>query len=172
MPNTKRNTLFAGTLTASAVFLTLALGACSTSTPKASTMSSSASAMPASASATGVVQGVERVDQKEAGIGVGTIAGAVVGGLVGNQVGSGTGRTAATVAGAAGGAMGGHAIEDRMQRSSGSSLDSTTSGSSGEAYRVTLRMDDGSQQVFATDVDPQLRVGQRIQVVNGIVMHY
>jgi outer membrane lipoprotein SlyB len=124
--------------------------------------------MPASASATGVVQGVERVDQKEAGIGVGTIAGAVVGGLVGNQVGSGTGRTAATVAGAAGGAMGGRAMEDRMQQSSGSSGDS----SSGEAYRVTLRMDDGSQQVFATDVDPQFRVGQRVQVVNGIVMHY
>jgi len=44
--------------------------------------------------------------------------------------------------------------------------------SSGQAYRVTLRMDDGSQQVFATERNPELRVGDRIQVVNGIVMHY
>jgi hypothetical protein len=33
-------------------------------------------------------------------------------------------------------------------------------------------MDDGSQQVFATETDPQFRVGDRVQVVNGIVQHY
>lgn len=44
-------------------------------------------------------------------------------------------------------------------------------GMSDQAYRITLRMDDGSQQVFATARNPELRVGDRIQIVNGIVMH-
>lgn len=47
----------------------------------------------------------------------------------------------------------------------------TSQMQSAEAYRITLRMDDGSQQVFGTTHDPELRVGQRIQIVNGIVMH-
>ncbi len=42
----------------------------------------------------------------------------------------------------------------------------------GQAYRVTLRMDDGSQQVFATATDPGFRPGDRVQIVNGVVQHY
>jgi len=107
----------------------LALAACGT--PATPDMSATAANGASSASANGVVQSVERVDKKDAGIGVGAIAGVVVSSPV---------------------------PRNRMDGD--------------QAYRLTLRMDDGSQQVFATDTDPGYRVGDRIQVVNGIVQHY
>ena len=58
----------------------LALDACST--PKPTEMSSASAAgmaMSGATSAAGTVQAVERVDQQDAGIGVGTITGVVVG---------------------------------------------------------------------------------------------
>lgn len=108
----------------------LTLGACSMT--RAPNMSTSAPSMGASsmASAVGVVQSIERVDQKDAGIGVGAITGVVVG-------------------------------DTRLSRMRDD-----------QAYRVTLRMDDGAQQVFATETNPSLRVGDRVQIVNGIVEHY
>ncbi|MBI1890082.1 MAG: glycine zipper 2TM domain-containing protein [Burkholderiales bacterium] len=102
----------------------------------------------------GVVQGIDLVPRESAGIGAGTIAGAVVGGVLGNQVGSGTGRTAATIAGAAGGAMAGHQIEK---------------GAQSQAYRITMRMDDGTVQSIVQESQPTLRIGDRIRIVNGVV---
>lgn len=108
----------------------LTLGACSMTRAPAMSTSAPSTATSSMASAVGVVQSIERVDQKDAGIGVGTITGVVVGD---------TGRR--------------RARDD-------------------QAYRVTLRMNDGAQQVFATETDPSLRVGDRVQIVNGIVEHY
>jgi len=124
MPTMNRNRrALAGTLAALSL---LTLAACGTPETSASDTASADQA-----SATGVVQSVERVDRKDAGIGVGTIAGAVV------------------------------ASPAPRSRMDGA-----------QWYRVTLRMDDGSQQVFAIGTDPGYRTGDRIQVVNGIVQHY
>lgn len=109
------------------------------------------------ASSRGVVQAIETVPREEVGIGVGTLAGAAVGGVLGNQVGQGRGNTAATIAGAAGGALAGHEMEKNMQQNN-------------PVYRVSVRMDDGSTHMFAMETQPNLRVGDRIQVANGVIV--
>jgi outer membrane lipoprotein SlyB len=112
----------------------------------------------------GVVQSIEVVRQDNSGIGgsgigAGTILGAVVGGIVGNQVGGGSGNTAATVLGAAGGAYAGNQIEKRNQNPS-------------EAYRFTIRMNNGSYQtVTQTSID-DIRIGDRVRIENGVARRY
>jgi outer membrane lipoprotein SlyB len=115
------------------------------------------------------VQSIELVQQGAAGnagiggsgIGVGTIAGAVIGGIVGNQVGSGRGNTAATVAGAAGGAYVGHEIDKRKQQPQTAGL-----------YRLNIRMEGGSYQTLTQESVADLRVGDRVQIDNGVARRY
>jgi outer membrane lipoprotein SlyB len=112
----------------------------------------------------GVVQSIEPVNQDSggiagSGIGLGTIAGAVVGGVVGNQVGSGRGNTAATVIGAAGGAYIGHQLENRQQQNA-------------DAYKITVRMEDGSYETLTQSTNADFRVGDRVRVGNGAVQRY
>jgi outer membrane lipoprotein SlyB len=110
----------------------------------------------------GTVQSVELVRQERSGssIGLGTVAGAVVGGIVGNQVGSGKGNTAATVIGAAGGAYVGHELENRNRQATG------------DAYRVTVRMENGSSQTLIQSTNNDIRVGDRVRIDNGIAHRY
>jgi len=103
----------------------------------------------------GTVESVERVNRSNMGL-MGTIGGAVVGGLLGHQVGSGRGQTAATVAGAAGGAIAGREIERRTRGDS-------------DAYRVVVRMDDGTYQAVGQDLQPALRQGDRVVIRNGVI---
>ncbi|WP_114968625.1 glycine zipper 2TM domain-containing protein [Rhodoferax ferrireducens] len=110
-------------------------------------------------SAYGVVQSIELVRQNNTGIGIGAIAGAVVGGIVGNQVGAGQGKTAATVVGAAGGAYAGHQVEKRNQQQA-------------DAYKFTIRMRDGSYQTVMQTTNPDIRVGDRVQIDNGVARRY
>ena len=109
----------------------------------------------------GIVQSIELVKQDRAGntIGFGTIAGAVVGGLVGNQIGSGKGNTAATVVGAAGGAYVGHELENRNQQPA-------------NAYRVSVRMENGSTQTLIQDTSDDIRVGDHVRIENGVARRY
>jgi outer membrane lipoprotein SlyB len=112
----------------------------------------------------GVVQSVEQVRQESPGnggstIGLGTLAGAVVGGIVGNQVGSGRGNTAATVIGAAGGAYVGHELENRPQPQV-------------NAHRLNIRMEDGSHQSLPQSPEADIRVGDRVQIENGVARRY
>ena len=93
------------------------------------------------------------------GIGVGAVAGAGVGGLAGSQVGGGKGKVAATVLGAAGGAYVGNEIENRQRQAD-------------DAYRITVRMDDGSRQSLTQDTETNLRVGDRVRVGDGVVQRY
>ncbi|MGV0952538.1 MAG: glycine zipper 2TM domain-containing protein [Azonexus sp.] len=111
----------------------------------------------------GTVQSIELVRQDRAGstIGLGTIAGAVVGGIVGNQVGSGKGNTAATVIGAAGGAYVGHELENRNQNQQQT-----------DAYRVTVRMENGSNQTLMQNTSDDIRVGDRVRIENGVARRY
>lgn len=113
----------------------------------------------------GVVQSIELVQQQVApgsgNIGAGAIAGAVVGGILGHQVGSGSGNTAATVLGAAGGAYAGNAIEKNNRATQTVSV-----------YKFTLRMNDGSYQAFTQSTNTDIRVGDRVQVDNGVLRRY
>lgn len=113
----------------------------------------------------GVVQSIELVRQEASGIGgsgidAGTIAGAVIGGIVGHQVGQGQGNTAATVLGAAGGAYAGHELEKRNQRQQA------------DAYKFTIRMRDGSYQTVMQTSNPDIRVGDRVRIDNGVAQRY
>lgn len=137
-----------------------ALGGCETMTNQGQS-SSSYPANPAVAySGMGVVESVDFVSAGKggiagSGIGVGAIAGAVIGGVLGNQVGSGTGQTVATVAGAAGGAYAGNELEKRQQGP--------------DSYRITVRMDSGSYQTLTQSSNPDVRVGDRVRVDNGML---
>ncbi len=108
----------------------------------------------ANVNGTGSIQSIDLVPRSK-GIGLGTLAGAAVGGLLGHQVGSGGGRTVATAAGAAGGAYVGHEMEKRR--------------TSGEIYKVTIKMDDGTTQSFAQENAPQLNPGDRVRITNGVL---
>lgn len=108
----------------------------------------------------GVVQSIDlvRLDSSSP-LGVGTIAGAVVGGILGNQVGGGSGNTAATVLGAAGGAYAGHQLEKRNQQTT-------------DAFKLTIRMNDGSYQSLTQTSNADIRVGDRVQIANGVARRY
>ena len=92
------------------------------------------------------------------GIGLGSVAGAVIGGVAGRQVGSGSGNTAATIAGAAGGAYIGHQLEKRKQAEN--------------AYRITVRMENGDYQTLIQPSIGDLRVGDRVRIDNGVLQRY
>lgn len=107
-------------------------------------------------SGSGVVQSIDLVKGGIAGsgLGLGTVAGGVVGGILGSQVGSGTGQTVATVGGAAAGAYVGHQLEKGKT-------------STGDAYKFTIRMDDGSYQTLTQATTGNFRVGDRVRIENG-----
>ena len=140
--------------------LALATVACSTMDQTGSNSSAAPMTTASTASGYGVVQSIDLVpvNQQQGGIGLGTVGGAVVGGLLGNQIGSGSGRTAATVAGAAGGAYAGHKIEENRN------------AASGQAYRISVLMDDGSVQTLTQNAQPNLRIGQRVRLANGAIV--
>lgn len=135
---------------ATLVALTLAVAGCASS-PYGSTASGSAAA---STVAYGTVESIEAVEGGSPGVGLGAVGGAVAGGLLGNQVGSGSGRAAATVGGAIAGGVAGHQIEKRV-------------GNRDDAYRVRVRLDNGTVQVVNQDSAADLRVGGRVRIENG-----
>ncbi len=150
----------AGAITVAAVF---ALGGCANTGPAPGSYSTGTNTT-VPQTQYGVVQAIELVRLENtgiggSGIGAGTIIGAVVGGVVGNQVGKGSGNTAATVLGAAGGAYAGNQIEKRNQQSS-------------DAFRITVRMNDGSYQTVTQTSNDQLRVGDRVMVANSVAQRY
>jgi len=112
----------------------------------------------------GVVQSIDLVQQDSTDgnrVGIGAIAGAVIGGVLGNQVGGGSGNTAATVLGAAGGAYAGHQIEKNNQ-----------SPQSVNAYKFTIRLRDGAYQTITQTANADIRVGDRVQIDNGVLRRY
>ena len=101
-----------------------------------------------------VTQGANRTS------GAGAILGGVVGALAGNQVGSGSGRTAATVAGGVAGA----AIGNNVER--------TRNAGGQEQYQINVRMDNGEYRAVSQDSVYDLRVGNRVRIVDGRVYRY
>lgn len=96
----------------------------------------------------GTVESVTAFQREATPSGAGAVAGAVLGGLVGNQVGGGDGKTVATILGLIGGGGAGNAVEKRMKHE--------------PAYRVTVRMEDGS--VRTVEQSSAVAVGSRVTV--------
>lgn len=140
----------------------LALGACATNAPAPAT---SNYPQPTNVyTQYGVVQSIELVSQdtsNPSGIGAGAIAGAVVGGILGHQVGGGTGNTAATVLGAAGGAYVGNQMEKNRQGTQ-----------QVNAYRFNIRLNNGTYQSITQTGNDDIRVGDRVQIDNGVARRY
>lgn len=101
-----------------------------------------------------VVQGQTRTG------GGGAIIGGLVGALAGNQIGSGGGRTAATVAGGVGGALVGNNIEKNR------------AGDAPEMYQINIRMENGDVRSVTQDTVGDLRVGNRVRIVDGRAYRY
>jgi len=87
---------------------------------------------------------------------IGTIAGGLLGGVVGNQVGGGSGRDLATIIGAVGGAYAGNRAENNMGKT--------------KVFRVTVRLEGGNTQTFDYARDPEVQVGTRVKVENGVLI--
>ena len=120
-------------------------------------IASSESAPRSSASAPcyncGVVHSVNLIEKAGEGTGLGAVAGGVAGGLLGNQIGKGKGNTVATVAGVAGGAYAGHEVEKSMKKT--------------KSYKITVRMNDGTNKAFYQNTDPGLAIGEKVMIENG-----
>lgn len=100
-----------------------------------------------------------QVSQARGSSGVGAVTGGLIGGLLGNQVGSGSGRTAATVAGAVGGAVVGNNVENN--RNAGK-----------QEYQISVRMDNGDYRIVQQDSIYDLRVGNRVRLIDGRLYRY
>jgi outer membrane lipoprotein SlyB len=114
----------------------------------------------------GYVESIESIaDERRSGIGgsgigIGAIGGAIAGAVLGNQVGSGSGRAAATVGGAVAGGVIGDQVEKRVNNNRNDGVG---------AYRLRVRMDDGSYQTYTQDRIDNIRVGDRVRIDNGQV---
>jgi outer membrane lipoprotein SlyB len=111
-------------------------------------------------SATGTLDSIQTTRVDSGTNGTGAVVGGVLGALVGNQVGSGSGRTAATVAGAAGGALVGNQVEKNRNVPTH------------DAYQLNVRLDDGRIVTVVQDTIADLRVGNRVRLMNGHVERY
>lgn len=101
----------------------------------------------------GVIESVRAVQVSGQGTGLGAVAGGVTGAVVGSQFGRGDGRTALGVLGAVGGAYAGNTIERNLR--------------SHDSYRVTVRMDDGTQRTIHQVRMPVYATGEKVRVING-----
>ena len=109
----------------------------------------------------GTIESIQVTQAENRTSGGGAVAGALIGALAGNQVGSGSGRTAATVAGGVAGA----AIGNNVERN-------RNAGNGQEMYPVNVRMDNGEYRTVVQDSAYDLRVGNRVRLVDGRVYRY
>lgn len=109
----------------------------------------------------GTIDSIQVVRGSGSTSGGGAVVGGLVGALVGNQVGSGSGRTAATVAGAVGGAAIGNNVEANRNANSGQDM-----------YQINIRLDNGEYRSVTQDSVYDLRVGNRVRMVDGRVYRY
>lgn len=112
------------------------------------------------ASGYGTIDSIQVVRGQGATNGTGAVVGGLVGALVGNQVGSGSGRTVATVAGAVGGAALGNNVE------------ANRNANGQDMYQLNIRMDNGEIRSVTQDSVYDLRVGNRVRLVDGRVYRY
>lgn len=123
--------------------------------PALENTAAAAAAKKASCRTCGVVAAVRKVEVRSETSGVGAVAGGVGGAVVGNVLAEDAGRdrrNIATVVGAAAGALAGNEIEKQVKKQT--------------VYRVTVRMDDGTERTVTQASAPAHAVGARVRV-NG-----
>jgi outer membrane lipoprotein SlyB len=108
----------------------------------------------------GTIDTIQVTREKGATSGSGAVVGGLIGAVVGNQVGSGSGRAAATVAGAVGGAAIGNSVEANNR------------GTGRDMYQIGVRLDNGDYRTITQDSVYDLRVGNRVRVVDGRAYRY
>ena len=108
----------------------------------------------------GTIESIQVTNGEGRTSGAGAIVGGLVGALAGNQVGSGGGRTAATVAGGVAGAAIGNRVE------------ANRNGEAQQMYAVNIRLDNGEYRTVVQDNVYDLRVGNRVRIVDGRVYRY
>lgn len=108
----------------------------------------------------GVIDSIQVAQGENRTSGAGAILGGVVGALAGSQIGSGGGRTAATVAGGVAGAALGNNVEKNRN------------APGPEQYQINVRMDNGEYRAVMQDSVYDLRVGNRVRIVDGRVYRY
>lgn len=108
----------------------------------------------------GTIESIQVTQANGRTSGAGALLGGVVGALAGNQVGSGSGRTAATVAGGVAGAAIGNKVEGNRNMTGQ------------EMYQINIRMDNGEYRTVTQDSVYDLRVGNRVRLVDGRVYRY
>lgn len=108
----------------------------------------------------GTIDSIQVVRGTASTSGSGAVVGGLVGALVGNQVGSGSGRTAATVAGGVAGAAIGNNVE------------ANRNAHGMDMYQINIRMDNGEWRSVTQDSAYDLRVGNRVRLVDGRVYRY
>lgn len=104
----------------------------------------------------GTIEAIRTVELRGESSGLGAVTGGLTGGVLGNQMGRGHGNTAMTFIGIAGGALAGNEIEKNMKKH--------------YAYRVTVRMDDGSFRTLSQSSPPAFSVGDKVRVIDGTLV--
>jgi outer membrane lipoprotein SlyB len=99
---------------------------------------------------------VENIDLYREGsgapLGLGAVIGGIAGGIIGHQFGAGVGNTAATI----GGAVAGGVVGNEIQRANAR-----------DRYRITVRLDGGGTITSSDVAEGELRVGDRVRVIDG-----
>lgn len=108
----------------------------------------------------GTIDTIQVVRGSGSTTGSGAVIGGLVGAVVGNQVGSGSGRAAATVAGAVGGAAIGNNVE------------ANRNANGRDMYQIGVRLDNGDYRTIVQDSVYDLRIGNRVRVVDGRAYRY
>jgi outer membrane lipoprotein SlyB len=108
----------------------------------------------------GAIESIQATRTSNTNSGAGVVVGGLVGGLLGNQIGSGNGRTAATVVGAVGGAMVGNNVEQNR----------TLQGP--DAYQIRVRLDSGNSTTVVQESVYEMRVGDRVRIVDSRAYRY
>jgi outer membrane lipoprotein SlyB len=101
---------------------------------------------------------VEHIDLYREGsnapLGLGAVIGGIAGGIIGHQFGAGSGNTAATIGGAVAGGLVGNEVQRANAR---------------DRYRIVVRLDSGGTLTMSDVGEGELRVGDRVRVIDGRV---
>lgn len=136
------------------------LGGCASNSPSPNSSGYSGGYNTNVSSGYGTVDSIQVVRGTGSAGGGGAVVGGLLGALAGNQIGSGSGRTAATVAGAVGGAVVGNSVE------------TSRNTNIPDMYQINIRLDNGEFRSVTQDSVYDLRVGNRIRLVDGRVYRY
>jgi outer membrane lipoprotein SlyB len=148
------------TLVAAVLAATAVLSGCASNAPANNRYNSNAGYASSPVQGSGTIDSIQVIQGRAQTGGGGAIIGGLIGAVAGNQIGSGGGRTAATVAGGVAGAVVGNNVEKNR------------AGDGPEMYQINIRMENGEFRSVTQDTVGDLRVGNRVRLVDGRAYRY